>query len=98
MADPGANPLADQLASPLAALGPALGSWLQPPVLLWSAAVASLPSWLQEPAWALPWLLLAMAALAVLLVLGRAIGQRLQLKLVGIPEALVAGLGVNPAE
>ena len=92
LADPGANPLADQLASPLAALGPALGSWLQPPLLLWSTAVAFLPSWLQEPAWALPWLLLAMAALAVLLVLGRAIGQRLQLKLVGIPEALVAGL------
>ena len=92
LADPGANSLADQLASPLAALGPALGSWLQPPLLLWSTALASLPSWLQQPARALPWLLLAMAALTVLLVLGRAIGQRLQLKLVGIPEALVAGL------
>jgi ESS family glutamate:Na+ symporter len=56
------------------------------------AALGSLPSWLQEPAQALAWLLLAMAALAVLLGLGRAIGQRLQLKLVGIPEALVAGL------
>jgi ESS family glutamate:Na+ symporter len=59
---------------------------------VWSAALASLPSWLQEIARALPWLLLAMAALAVLLGLGRAIGERLQLKLVGIPEALVAGL------
>ena len=49
-------------------------------------------AWLQEPARALAWLLLAMAALTVLLGLGRAIGQRLQLKLVGIPEALVAGL------
>ena len=60
-------------------------------MLLWSTAWASLPGWLQDPARALPWLLLAMATLVVLLVLGRAIGQRLQLKLVGIPEALVAG-------
>ena len=90
--DPGATPLADRLAPPLAALGPAGGAGLHPPLLLWSAAVASLPSWLQEPARALPWLLLAMAALTVLLGLGRAIGRRLQLKLVGIPEALVAGL------
>jgi len=92
VANPGANSLSDRLAPSLAALGPALGSWLQPPLLLWSTALASLPSWLQEPARALPWLLLAMAALTVLLGLGRAIGRRLQLKLVGIPEALVAGL------
>ena len=87
-----ATGLVDRLAPPLAALGPALGSWLQPALLPWSAAVASLPSWLQEPARTLPWLLLAMATLTVLLGLGRAIGQRLQLKRVGIPEALVAGL------
>ena len=87
-----ATGLVDRLAPPLAALGPALGSWLQPALRPWSAAVGSLPSWLQEPARTLPWLLLAMATLTVLLGLGRAIGQRLQLKRVGIPEALVAGL------
>ena len=86
--------LAHGWASGLAAPGP---DRILPPLaaqlgLLWSAALVSLPSWLQEPARALPWLLLAMAALAMLLGLGRAIGQRLQLKLVGIPEALVAGL------
>jgi ESS family glutamate:Na+ symporter len=47
---------------------------------------------MQEIVRGLPWLALAMAGLAVLLSLGRAIGQRLQLRLVGIPEALVAGL------
>ena len=82
----------DRLLGPLAPQLAALGGWLLPPLRVWSAAVASLPSWLQEPARALPWLLLAMAVLAVLLGLGRAIGRRLQLKLVGIPEALVAGL------
>ena len=87
-----AQPGPDQLAKPLATLVSALGPWLNPPLLLWSAAVASLPPLLQEPARGLPWLLLAMAGLVVLLALGRAIGSRLQLKLVGIPEALVAGL------
>jgi ESS family glutamate:Na+ symporter len=73
-------------------LFPDLSAWLHPVLGLWSTAVASLPGGMQELVRGLPWLALAMAGLAVLLSLGRAIGQRLQLKLVGIPEALVAGL------
>ena len=40
----------------------------------------------------LGWLALAMAALSLILTLGRRIGTALQLRLWGIPEALVAGL------
>ena len=40
----------------------------------------------------LGWLALAMAALGLILALGRRIGTALQLRLWGIPEALVAGL------
>ena len=71
---------------------PGLSAWLHPVLGLWSTAVASLPGGIQELVRSLPWLALAMVGLVVLLSLGRAIGQRLQLKLVGIPEALVAGL------
>ena len=92
LADLMTHPWLDQLARPLAPLLATLGPWLKPPLLLWTAALSSLPTWLQEPARGLPWLLLAMVVLVVLLGLGRAIGHRLQLRLVGIPEALVAGL------
>ncbi|MFN6345055.1 MAG: sodium:solute symporter, partial [Cyanobium sp.] len=40
----------------------------------------------------LGWLALAIAALSLILTVGRRIGTRLQLRLWGIPEALVAGL------
>ncbi|MBU6353480.1 MAG: sodium:solute symporter, partial [Cyanobacteria bacterium REEB498] len=40
----------------------------------------------------LGWLVLAMGALGLILTLGRRIGSALQLRLWGIPEALVAGL------
>jgi len=40
----------------------------------------------------LAWLALAGAALSLILVAGRSIGRRLQLRLWGVPEALVAGL------
>ena len=40
----------------------------------------------------LGWLVLAIAALSMTLALGRRIGSALQLRLWGIPEALVAGL------
>ncbi|MFM8974722.1 MAG: sodium:solute symporter, partial [Vulcanococcus sp.] len=40
----------------------------------------------------LGWLALAMASLSLILTLGRRIGTALQLRLWGIPEALVAGL------
>ncbi len=49
---------------------------------------ALLPSgWTLDAAW----LALAMVVLSVILAVGRAIGRRLQLRLWGIPEALVAG-------
>ena len=38
------------------------------------------------------WLILAIGALSLILTVGRSIGARLQLRLWGIPEALVAGL------
>ena len=47
------------------------------------------PDQLLQP---LGWLALAMAALGLILALGRRIGTALQLRLWGIPEALVAGL------
>jgi ESS family glutamate:Na+ symporter len=40
----------------------------------------------------LGWLALAVACLSLILAVGRAIGTRLQLRLWGIPEALLAGL------
>jgi ESS family glutamate:Na+ symporter len=40
----------------------------------------------------LGWLALAMASLSLILTVGRALGARLQLRLWGIPEALLAGL------
>lgn len=49
----------------------------------------ALPDQLLQP---LGWLALAMAALGLILALGRRIGTALQLRLWGIPEALVAGL------
>ena len=51
-----------------------------------------MPWWSVEAAQGLGWLTLAATVLSLILVAGRRIGRRLNLRLWGIPEALVAGL------